>query len=163
MMEFSGQILKDGLINQYSNILQSHDNIGNLTKQVIGNLIGGAVINQLEVAKKHGFNIGVMDKECLFELLVGGVAYAYPPFIFDEIRDLIISDLRILGVSKEEITEELEKLKKYTKIKPIPPDPSMLKKLESYDDHPYDDHPKYKSDRILIAAYSEYLRKLNSS
>jgi hypothetical protein len=162
IMEFSGQILKDGLINRYNNILRGYDNISNLSKQLISNLIIDALSYQLEVVGKYGYNIGVMDEENLFDFL-RGVGYAYPEFIFNVAKDMIVSDLNILAISKEEITQELEELKKYIDVKPILPDADRLAKLESYDDHPYGDHPKYKNDRVLITAYTEYLRRLDLS
>jgi hypothetical protein len=158
-MEFSGQILKDGLINRYSNILESYDNVSNLSKQIMSNLIIDAVSYQLEIVGEYGYNIGVLDKENLFGF-INDVGYSYPKFIFGEVKDVIVSDLHILGISKEEITKELERLTQKIKTKPSLPKPDILAKLESYG---YYDNPKYKNNMVLIAAYSEYLRRLNLS
>jgi hypothetical protein len=54
----------------------------------------------------------------------------------------------------------LERLTQKIKTKPSLPKPDILAKLESYG---YYDNPKYKNNMVLIAAYSEYLRRLNLS
>jgi len=163
VMEYSGQILKDGLINRYINILGTFNTITYVARDITNSLIVDAVTYQMSVLlniiekKYYNYNIGVMDKWNLFEF-VKDLNHSYPNFMFNQVRDMIVSDLYILGISKEEITEELKRLREGLNIKPVLPDPDVLAKLESYDYH-----PRYKNSKILIAAYTEYLRRLNSS
>jgi hypothetical protein len=163
LMEYSGQILKDGLINRYIDILEAFNSISDVAKNIINNLIIDAVLYQISVELRiveeeyYSYNIGVMSESNLFEF-VQDLGYPFPKFIFNEVKDMIISDLNILGISKEKITEEIKRHRDLIKIELIPPPHDMLTYLQSTCED-----PRYRRGRILLAAYEHYFKRLNSS
>ena len=155
IMQHSGMILKEGLINWYMDILSDFSPLSDIAKSIINNLVVEAISYQISVLlgsieENHSdSNIGVMDYANLYSFLKS-FSYYFPNMMFNEVKKEILSDLLILRPSKEDIDELIQHSKLC--IEQIRPEIAQKQGLSQ---------PKYRH-KCLLAAYDEYAKmKLN--
>jgi hypothetical protein len=148
LTECSGMILKEGLFRRYIDIVGDFGSLSGIAKSVLNNLVMEAISYQISILLSHAeqnypyVNLGIMDHNTLRGLL-NDTNQPFPDIVFNQVKNMLLSDLCILKPSKEEISTAIQGFKSFIERKPeIAEEVSLAQ-------------PRY-SNKCLLAAYEQY-------
>ncbi len=150
LTESSGMILKEGLFRRYIDVLDEFSPLSGIAKSLMNNLIMDAISYQISILidsaeENVHVNIGIMTHDALLDFL-NGVRYYFPDIVFNEVKDMLVSDLFVLKPSEEETAKSLVHYGKSEDLI-LPEIPGKIRLTQ----------PKY-TNKCLLAAYEEYAR-----
>ena len=110
VMEGSGMIFKDGLFNRVINIVNDFS-LSDIAKDIMYSLSMDSLSYQISVLlgtneENYSYpNIGIMDSDQLF-IFLRQMSKDLPNLMFNEVKNMLVSDLSILNPSSEEFLAE---------------------------------------------------------